>query len=446
MNRYLLSTVAVLVVLIVTLDLYAQEPAGGSADRGARMGGRGRNTEVQQTAIAPMEKEMDKTDVAGTWNLNVDLQGDSGTIVLTFQQKGKKLTGTYQGSLGEVDVTGTITGDQIEFTFEAEIVVVYKGTVDGDKMKGTCDYGGYVSGTFAGKREAKMDKTDVTGTWILYAEGGGNSGTPTFTFQQKGEKLTGTYQGSLGEVDVTGTIAGDQIEFTFEAEIVVVYKGTVDGDKMKGTCDYGGYVSGTFAGKREVQTDVTGTWILYAEGDGNSGTPTFTFQQKGENLTGTYQGILGEADVTGTITGDQIEFTFEAEIVVVYKGTVDGDEMKGTCDYSEYGSGTFTGKREIQMDKTDVTGTWILYAEGGGNSGTIVFTFQQKGEKLTGTYQGILGEADVTGTIAGDQVEFTFEAEIVVFYKGTVDGNEMKGTCDYSEYGSGTFTGKREAK
>jgi len=93
-----------------------------------------------------MEKEMDKTDVAGTWNLNVDLQGDSGTIVLTFQQKGKKLTGTYQGSLGEVDVTGTITGDQIEFTFEAEIVVVYKGTVDGDKMKGTCDYGGYVSG------------------------------------------------------------------------------------------------------------------------------------------------------------------------------------------------------------------------------------------------------------------------------------------------------------
>jgi len=102
---------------------------------------------------------------------------------------------------------------------------------------------------------AQMDKTDVTGTWKLNVEVGGDSGTPTFTFKQKGENLTGTYQGAFGEADVTGTIEGDQIEFTFkvQGETKIIYNGTVDGDEMEGTCDYGGYAAGTFTGKREAE-------------------------------------------------------------------------------------------------------------------------------------------------------------------------------------------------
>ncbi len=102
---------------------------------------------------------------------------------------------------------------------------------------------------------AQRNKTDVSGKWKLIVELDGNSGTVNFTFKQKGENLTGTYQGAFGEADVTGTIDGDEIEFSFNAqgETKVIYKGTVDGDEMKGTCDYGGLASGTFMGKREAQ-------------------------------------------------------------------------------------------------------------------------------------------------------------------------------------------------
>ncbi len=103
--------------------------------------------------------QMDKTDVTGTWKLNVELDGNSSTVTFTFKQKGENLTGTYQGALGEADVTGTIDGDQIEFSFKAqeEAIIIYKGTVDGNEMKGTCDYGGFASGTFTGKREAQKE-------------------------------------------------------------------------------------------------------------------------------------------------------------------------------------------------------------------------------------------------------------------------------------------------
>ena len=101
--------------------------------------------------------QIDTTDVTGTWKLNVDLGGDSGPVTLTFEQKGKDLTGTYQGTLGKEAVTGTLDGNKIEFSFniQGEFNVNYKGTVVGEEMKGTCDYAGYASGTFTGKREAQ---------------------------------------------------------------------------------------------------------------------------------------------------------------------------------------------------------------------------------------------------------------------------------------------------
>ena len=43
---------------------------------------------------------------------------------------------------------------------------------------------------------------NVTGTWTFTVETGGGSGTPTVTFKQDGEKLTGHYSSqTLGEAD-----------------------------------------------------------------------------------------------------------------------------------------------------------------------------------------------------------------------------------------------------
>ncbi|MXZ70096.1 MAG: hypothetical protein F4Z04_01105 [Acidobacteria bacterium] len=103
-----------------------------------------------------------------------------------------------------------------------------------------------------------------------------------------------------------------------------------------------------FVGTRAtaVQVDITGTWDFVVELDIGGGEPVFVFEQDGEELTGTYQGTFGTADVTGTVTGNRIEFRFGGEAArAVYVGTVDGDTMQGTCDYGGVGEGTWEAKR-----------------------------------------------------------------------------------------------------
>lgn len=98
---------------------------------------------------------------------------------------------------------------------------------------------------------------DVTGTWNLAVELSVGSGNPLVVLKQQGDKLTGTYSGTLGEAPVTGKIEGDKIEFWFEAEAAgqrfrAVYKGVVkDGKTMQGTVEYGEIGDGTFTGRKK---------------------------------------------------------------------------------------------------------------------------------------------------------------------------------------------------
>ncbi len=97
---------------------------------------------------------------------------------------------------------------------------------------------------------------DISGKWAFSVELDMGGGDPVFTFQQEGEKLTGTYSGAAGKADLTGSVKGDQVEWKFTAQYQgmtfdVVYDGTIESDSaMKGTCDYGGQASGTWTAKR----------------------------------------------------------------------------------------------------------------------------------------------------------------------------------------------------
>ena len=98
-----------------------------------------------------------------------------------------------------------------------------------------------------------------------------------------------------------------------------------------------------------LAADLTGTWELQVESDVGTGTPTFTFKQDGNKLSGTYSGQLGEAPVTGTVDGDKVQFSFEIspagdKIRVTYSGTAyGGNKIKGTVDFGGMGKVTFTG-------------------------------------------------------------------------------------------------------
>jgi hypothetical protein len=94
--------------------------------------------------------------------------------------------------------------------------------------------------------------------------------------------------------------------------------------------------------------DLTGSWSVAVVLDAGSGAATFNFKQTGEALSGTYTGTFGTAPVTGSVKGDQIEWSFDAEQVgkVTYQGMLDGpDKMKGAVIYGQLGKGTFAGER-----------------------------------------------------------------------------------------------------
>jgi hypothetical protein len=102
----------------------------------------------------------------------------------------------------------------------------------------------------------------------------------------------------------------------------------------------------------QAKVDVTGTWAFDVQTDQGSGNPTIVFKQDGEKLTGKYTGTFGEADVAGTIKGNEIAFSFSSEaqgfqLTSSYKGTVESaTTMKGTLDISGLGTGTFTATKK----------------------------------------------------------------------------------------------------
>jgi hypothetical protein len=105
---------------------------------------------------------------------------------------------------------------------------------------------------------------------------------------------------------------------------------------------------------QETPVDVTGTWIFDVQTDTTDGMPKVTFEMKEDNtLAGHYSSEnLGEADLTGTVMGDQLRFTFEADlqgfpVEVSYAATIeDDDSMRGTIDIAGLLGGTFTGARQ----------------------------------------------------------------------------------------------------
>jgi hypothetical protein len=108
----------------------------------------------------------------------------------------------------------------------------------------------------AGLHKEAVQATDVTGVWVFTVATDQGSGTPTLTFKQDGEKLTGKYEGQLGNADLTGTVKGNAITFTFTVDVQgqqapVTYKGTVEKNTMKGSLDIAGMVNGTFTATKK---------------------------------------------------------------------------------------------------------------------------------------------------------------------------------------------------
>lgn len=211
-----------------------------------------------------------QSSAAGEWDAAMNTPGGTRNFKIKLKVDGEKLTGEVGREGGSLPLTGSVKGNDIQFSYTVnyngnDLVLTMSGKVDGDTIKGTVSFGGMAEDEWSAKRagaaapaaasSASNAKVDITGAWDVEVQTEQGSGNPAFTFKQEGEKLTGNYKGLLGESALTGTVKGDKIEFSFKVsgqlEGTVTYTGTTDGKTMKGKVSLAGMGEGTFTGKKK---------------------------------------------------------------------------------------------------------------------------------------------------------------------------------------------------
>jgi hypothetical protein len=97
--------------------------------------------------------------------------------------------------------------------------------------------------------------------------------------------------------------------------------------------------------------NISGTWALSVETPMGARDMKLTATQSGETLTGVIASPRGDMPITGTVKGNAVAFMMKVnaqgmDMQIDYAGTVEGDSMKGTAKFGEFGDGTFTGKKQ----------------------------------------------------------------------------------------------------
>lgn len=109
----------------------------------------------------------------------------------------------------------------------------------------------------------------------------------------------------------------------------------------------------TVLGEGQEPADVAGEWALEVNTEAaGTTTPRVTLRQDGTSLTGRYSSAtLGPADVTGTVSGHNVTFSFTADVQgqildVTYDLTLrEDDTLTGAIDLGGFGTGSVTGRR-----------------------------------------------------------------------------------------------------
>ena len=101
---------------------------------------------------------VDEVNVTGKWDVTISSQRGERTRPAQFKQDGEALTVIMPGRDGqEYEAKGSVKGTAIEWsstrdTPRGEITITFKGTVEGDSMKGAVEFGTFGSGDWSAKR------------------------------------------------------------------------------------------------------------------------------------------------------------------------------------------------------------------------------------------------------------------------------------------------------
>ena len=107
----------------------------------------------------------------------------------------------------------------------------------------------------------------------------------------------------------------------------------------------------------------------------------------------------------------------------------------------------------LAADTDSLNGKWDVQTSISGYDGAQACTFTQKNDMLTGQCVGDTGTVDISGTIHGGTVTWSYKSTydgqpLTVQFAGVLDSsNTIKGTVNVPEFGaSGGFTAKQTKK
>jgi hypothetical protein len=220
---------------------------------------------------------------------------------------------------------------------------------------------------------------------------------------------------------------------------------------------------------------IAGTWDMTVESPQGKRTSTLVIASAGDKLTAVIKSERGDRALDSVaVKGDEITMIMKLQfggqdMVITYKGKAEKGAMKGDADFGGMATGTWTavphaeaapGAPSAASSKppaspaapaaSNLTGVWDFVVESEMGTGAPVFDLKQDGEKVSGTYKGLLGEAPVAGTVTGSDLKLVFRInaqgqDMEVTYTGKIAGpGSMKGKVSLGGLGEGTWTAKKK--
>lgn len=103
--------------------------------------------------MLPLAAAPIRTDFAGKWILDGDVQGNQVSLACVVEQTGEAIKGKCQiNGTDTADMEGTMKDATVKFAFTVQgYTLTYTGTLDHDAVSGDIEVAG-VTGKFSGKR------------------------------------------------------------------------------------------------------------------------------------------------------------------------------------------------------------------------------------------------------------------------------------------------------
>jgi hypothetical protein len=230
-----------------------------------------------------------QTNVTGDWDVTVTSPQGPNTTLVTFKQDGEKISGIFKSPQGELPFEdGTLTGSDLKFTFTIttqgmQLPITLTGKVEGATMAGKADFGGFAEGDWTAKRAATTTTSSTAtttttttattttttttastgvgfgGKWEVMLKTPGGDFPANATLKDENGTVSGTFGSQMGEVPVTGTVAGKALKITMVAQtpqgdMTVVMTGDLDGDDIvNGKAEIAGMGQMEWTAKRAKQ-------------------------------------------------------------------------------------------------------------------------------------------------------------------------------------------------